>query len=178
MIRSTSPDAMSSRWGAASGGQPGSAAGSGAGVLSGVPTRSAQNGREARPPAVRSGRRRTTRARRARSVIAVSAVASSSSGSTVVAWSISASARPGRWGGLGAAVGRGSTTTRSPGSLNEVTILARSAVGHGVSGSMGVGPQAQTVAGVGAVKAVRGRVGVLVRRVARRLVAVRAGALG
>jgi ABC-type enterobactin transport system permease subunit len=59
-----------------------------------------------------------------------------------------------------------------------MTILVRIGVGHVVSGSMGVGPHGQTVAGVGAVEAVRERVGVLARRVPRWLAAVRAGALG
>jgi hypothetical protein len=55
----------------------------------------------------------------------------------------------------GAVVGQGSSSTRSPGLLNEVTILVTMGVGQVASGSMGVSPHAQTVAGVGAIEPVR-----------------------
>jgi hypothetical protein len=77
-----------------------------------------------------------------RSVIAASAVANSSSDSTAGLWSVSPPVR----------AGHGSRTIRSPGALNELTILVRIAVGHVASGSMG--PQAHTVAGIGPVQTV------------------------
>jgi hypothetical protein len=51
----------------------------------------------------------------------------------------------GRWPVLG----HGSSATCPPGSLNEETILVISGVGQTASRSIGTGPHAQTVAGVG-----------------------------
>jgi hypothetical protein len=68
-------------------------------------------------------------------------------------------------------VGHGRIAIRSPGRLNEVTIVQMIGIGHVAVGSIGSGPAVQTVAGMGwvvrrdAVAAGRGVRGRLVRLV-------------
>src|SRR5262249_38404229 len=109
---------------------------------------------------------------------AASAVASRSSCSVVGVRSVSPPVSSGAGSSWDVAVGQGIRTTRSPGWLNEVTILVRMGAGQVASGSTGVGPHAQTVAGIGPIGVVRGRLAVPARGAPRRGEEARAGALG
>ena len=80
---------------------------------------------------------------------AVTSSSGSAAGAAVLVLSTAASALTAASLGGSPGAGQGSSTTRPPGGLNELTILLTIGVGQIAWRSIGAGPAAHTVAGVG-----------------------------